>query len=536
MTMTVAALLPSSSYAEFALPGCPKPANEPEMRDCRPPASPHKVVRFQGDASTFLRVRKSVFELTPYEVDQLRRAFGELRRLSVEDPTDPRGWQLQANVHCWNCAGAAPPEGAGIDVHGHYWFLPWHRAYLYFFEKILGELIDEPDFALPYWDWDTKGRRRLPSAYIAPDNVDINPLFDATRRGGDACLPLERIGPKPMEKLMFDTTDWRAFMGGEAPSVPAGPVDPTQQGIAGLLEFTVHNSVHGWVPAPGPRPAPGQPRRCGRPNMGIFSISAQDPIFFAHHANVDRLWETWWRAGGEQRLPPDERWRKQTFRFYDERANLVEISVDQVIDTAGWLGYGYRPPSPAGDEDTCPAQMAGAMALTVPATTPVAPLVTGETHVLTFEPHTLVPPVLEFPNVGFLGPGPASLAQPTPRVHIDGVSLRPGETATVRVLIGDPNNPTDESYFTVIPHHSHHTPTQNIAIPLTLQAQQLLQPVVASGFAGGAMMAQGLQVTLVPVPPDDEPQAFIGLAGFGAYAVAAAEAPVVAYGNVYITR
>lgn len=540
VSMTVAALLPSSSHAQLALPGCPLAPNEPETRDCSPPPSPHKPIRFQGDHSGFVRVRKSVYELTPYEIDRLRRAFGALRKLSVDDPTDPRGWLMQANVHCWHCAGMAPPEGAGVDVHGHYWFLPWHRAYLYFLEKIMGELIDEPDFALPYWDWDTPGHRLFPPPYTTPGDVASNPLFDPTRRPSGSCLFLQHVGPQAVERVMT-LTSWDSFMGKAAPAQPAGPVDPLgPQGNAGLLEFTIHNVVHGTTPD---RPAEPRPERCGAPNMGIFSVSAQDPIFFAHHANVDRLWETWWRAGGEQRLPPDDRWRQKTYRFYDQHRHLVEISVEQVIESAWSLGYAYSPPS-AGGADTCPPDpqppAAAGMALFAPsmAAIEVRP---GAAHLLTSVPETVIARVRDVtPSAAFLGPAAAPIApRREPRLRIDGVTLPPGHTATVRVLLSDPSAnalmssaPVDETYFSIIPHHSHHTSVQNIEIPLRPQAEQLLLPPTAASLASGYVAEPSLLVTLVPTTPETVPLA----AAIGAYGAPVVDTTAITYRDIYITR
>jgi tyrosinase len=39
----------------------------------------------------------------------------------------------------------------------------------------------------------------------------------------------------------------------------------------------VHNAVHGWTGG----------------TMGIIPWAAYDPIFWAHHANIDRLWRIW---------------------------------------------------------------------------------------------------------------------------------------------------------------------------------------------------------------------------------------------------
>ena len=43
-------------------------------------------------------------------------------------PSDRRNWYRNALVHTFDCP------------HGNWWFLPWHRAYLGYFERICREL------------------------------------------------------------------------------------------------------------------------------------------------------------------------------------------------------------------------------------------------------------------------------------------------------------------------------------------------------------------------------------------------------------
>src|SRR5262245_48779071 len=56
-------------------------------------------------------------------------------------PEDPRNWYRNVLAHTLDCP------------HGNWWFLPWHRGYLGWFERVCRELSGDPDFALPYWDW-----------------------------------------------------------------------------------------------------------------------------------------------------------------------------------------------------------------------------------------------------------------------------------------------------------------------------------------------------------------------------------------------
>ncbi|XYH92690.1 tyrosinase family protein [Sorangium sp. So ce1128] len=561
--MTLVALSPSSSYA-----ACPTVQDEPS--DCRPLAPTCPAVRFQGDLSgMFTRVRKSVYDLTPYEIDRLRYAFDAIRRLSIEDPSDPRGWFEQAKAHCWHCGGL--PDAETVDIHHSYYFLPWHRAYLYFYEKILGSLIGDPEFALPYWDWDTEGRRFLPPLYIEQGDQNGNPLFDATRREKTKeCMPEARVSTKLVNDVM-NLTDWQEFMGKPPGARQPGPIPPPIPGVptdpraayGGRLEIQMHNSIHGWIPKRAVDPSDPK-KMCPSEHMGIFSTSAQDPIFFAHHANIDRLWENWWRAGGAQRLPPDNEWRQQTWSFYDENKQLVEISVEQVIDTIGSLGYAYMPPSHADLSISCEQPPAQALLNTSMLSSYAPPLVQlpGESQELTTAPRTVAAPVEDFSAIGYLGDPAQQLAQPVSELRIDDIQLEPGETVTVDIFVGDlstgvqmsENSPNYVGYFTIIPSHSgghgggmsmlgqgstHRHGTYNIALSVNPQTQQLAQQMMAApALAKGAFAAAAAQPTIpVTLAVWEDPSQQALTAQYGAMGAAAAPArPVLRYGRAYFAR
>ncbi|CAM2066653.1 Tyrosinase family protein [Sulfidibacter corallicola] len=85
-----------------------------------------------------LRQRKNLDFLSPAELERLRHAFRELYHLN-RWPADRRNYNNQALIHQNHCQ--------------HAWerFLPWHRIYMYEFEKALQDVV--PEVTLPYWDW-----------------------------------------------------------------------------------------------------------------------------------------------------------------------------------------------------------------------------------------------------------------------------------------------------------------------------------------------------------------------------------------------
>src|SRR5690349_14864997 len=77
--------------------------------------------------------------------------------------SDGRNWTKQAEIHNNHC------------THGNWWFLPWHRAYLFNFEAICRKLTGNNDFALPYWNWTTTPS--IPAPFWGAGN----PLLNSTR-------------------------------------------------------------------------------------------------------------------------------------------------------------------------------------------------------------------------------------------------------------------------------------------------------------------------------------------------------------------
>src|SRR5439155_17787428 len=93
-----------------------------------------------------IRKRKDVSKLNSNspEILALQMAVTAMKALAAPDG---RNWLAQAKIH------GTPGGDFGLCQHGNWFFLPWHRAYLYYFEEIVRELSRNEDFALPYWDW-----------------------------------------------------------------------------------------------------------------------------------------------------------------------------------------------------------------------------------------------------------------------------------------------------------------------------------------------------------------------------------------------
>ena len=274
---------------------------------CAPPGKPGTPSAFVRDCRP-IRARRAAGALTAAEVAQLKAAYKAMRDLDTADPSDPRGFKHQANIHCYNCSGP-------INVHSSWKFFAWHRAYLYFHERILGKLVGDENFRLPYWNWDSPLQRKLPGGYVTP-NDNTNPLFNPTRvLAPTDSIPEEDVGSDVMSGIL--ELDTFPEFGGTA----GGP---------GVPEGTPHGAVHVDVGG----------------NMSTFANAARDPIFYAHHANIDKLWSDWNNVDSAHTNPSAAGFLDLTFTFYDENKTWRSIRASQLLDHERRLRYVYEPYRP----------------------------------------------------------------------------------------------------------------------------------------------------------------------------------------------
>ncbi len=286
-------------------------------------------------------------------------------------PTDPRNWYRNAFVHTLDCP------------HGNWWFLPWHRGYTGWFEEICRELSGDPNFALPFWDW--TALPRLPqqffdidvfnpaksSLYISSYNAFYsefsNPmsafwksfspaqLQQMSLRGYNSINDVwAQVQSNPM---FFPPAQARAL----TPSQPnfdavtqkAVSIQTIQAALAprdflsfGSKKATYHSQMIGFSILE------GQPHNNVHNNVGGFMqdfLSPVDPIFFLHHANIDRLWDVWTRKQLQQHLPTLPAgadlppWAREPFLFYrDAKGNPVLKNKAGDYATIDGFDYAYE--------------------------------------------------------------------------------------------------------------------------------------------------------------------------------------------------
>ncbi len=382
--------------------------------DCTPPGVAGKTaVAFTPNPHLPVRTRKSAFELSNTEVDRLKSAYTALRKLTTQNPNDPRGWLRQGHVHCWYCGGGSNGR-EGEEIHGSWLFFPWHRAFLYFHERILCKLINDDTFALPYWDWDSQGRQTFPAIYGDPNSTS-NPLFDLLRsaRPGSR-IQGDFVSARVMSLTMNAPTN-SLFMG-------------SRNGSTGAMENQPHNPVHVWTG--------DTTMRNGKNDMGILSTAAQDPVFFSHHGNIDRLWSVWLGLSPQHQNFTEQAWLSHGWEFYDENSVWTRIAVSDVIDPVNALRCAYQPPSPqpVWSFTSRPPRIAITTAAPEPAlTVENAPAATPLGSVPVTQSITVPPPVAE----AFAGLMPAGAPQYV--LHIEGIEVPPTAQTLFRVYLNLPD-------------------------------------------------------------------------------------------------
>ncbi|WCJ26989.1 Polyphenol oxidase chloroplastic [Euphorbia peplus] len=307
---------------------------------CPPPSS--NVLDFKLHSSNSpLRVRPAAHLVDDAYIAKYNKAI-ELMKALPDD--DPRSFMQQANIHCAYCDGAHNQVGfpdLDLQVHNSWLFFPFHRYYLHFYEKILGKLINDPTFALPFWNWDSPDGMFLPTLYANPKS----PLYDELRNKNHQppmILDLDYNGTDDTTISNEDqvssnlTIMYRQIVSnGKTPRLFLG--EPYRHGDegnpgGGSMENIPHGSVHIWT---------GDNTQPNFENMGNFYSAGRDPIFFAHHANIDRMWTIWKSLGGRRTDFTDKDWLDSGFVFYDENANPVRVKVRDCLESKN-LGYVYQ--------------------------------------------------------------------------------------------------------------------------------------------------------------------------------------------------
>jgi len=251
-----------------------------------------------------LRRRKEISDVTDEEFDRFAAAVNTLKRVGH--------WDSITQLH-GNAVGAA---------HGTDQFLHWHRMYLFDLETMLQAAADSCEVTLPYWNWALDfedstnqavwGPNRYGSLNITAD-ISVANLYDynilpawlppgigffENQRGFK--VPNGKFGPGSA----FDNDDRRTPILRRWAGVPvSGTSIQTLQTQLEIVsdrninipeEFPMLNNLTGWNGFVNVvEQWHGRMHGVIGGFMGGLFSSSYDPIFFAHHAHVDKIWKDW---------------------------------------------------------------------------------------------------------------------------------------------------------------------------------------------------------------------------------------------------
>ncbi|RKP09559.1 hypothetical protein THASP1DRAFT_14106, partial [Thamnocephalis sphaerospora] len=164
---------------------------------------------------------------------------------------------------------------ANTYAHNTPIFFPWHRRYLREFEIDLQNI--NPDIMVPYWDWTLDSQ--------APHTSDIfkNDYFGGNGKDNDGCV---QDGPFASWQPAYPRRDClrRGFNNGKRIKSFYSPEaiqymissKPRYNDFRLAIEIGPHGDVHNAIGG----------------HM-LYMHSPNDPLFFMHHAMVDKIWDQW---------------------------------------------------------------------------------------------------------------------------------------------------------------------------------------------------------------------------------------------------
>ncbi|KAL2476535.1 Polyphenol oxidase [Abeliophyllum distichum] len=312
--------------------------SQPLDVDCCPPVAT-EIIDYKLPPVTKMRFRPAAHLATDEYIAKYDKAVELMKALPADDP---RNFMQQANVHCAYCNLTYDQVGASdlkIQIHNSWHFYPWHRWYLYFYERILGKLIDDPTFGLPFWNWDNPKGMAMPAMFVKTSSS----LFDARRNQNHlppASTDLAYTGTQSVDtpqiisnnltvmynEMVRNVQTLEDFYGARYNTGTQPDPGP------GTVERGSHAALHVWV---------GEATSSGE-DMGNFYSCGREPMFFCHHTNVDRLWTIWRDLRGSKTKDfIDSDWLDASYLFYDENAQLVRVKVSDTLDNKK-MGYDFQ--------------------------------------------------------------------------------------------------------------------------------------------------------------------------------------------------
>ncbi|MEJ1970649.1 MAG: tyrosinase family protein [Rhizomicrobium sp.] len=297
-----------------------------------------------------VRMSLPAFASDATRVAALRNGIAAMKALPA---SDHRSYFFQAATHAYSDALLKPElkrdPGLKTVDRGKYWnqcphfgqcsadFVIWHRAYLHFFERTLRAATGDESFALPYWDYTVAEQRTFPEIY-APEFLDDksklrNPLFHPNREKAFTRGLLEISALVGQAEKTVGAATFFHEVG--APGFGGDDLDEDRTQV-GLLEQRPHNDIHLAV---------GGVINSANGAMAEITTAAFDPVFWVHHANIDRMWAAWAAQPGKSwgKAPAPEWFDEAPWTFIDADGSEMKVSRRDAIGLLAAYDVDYGP-------------------------------------------------------------------------------------------------------------------------------------------------------------------------------------------------
>ena len=244
-----------------------------------------------------------------------------MKKMKEMNCTEPASWYMQAAIHgapykpnmfcneadykkavneAWhNCTHDVDPLGLTKDgARTH--FYTWHKLYLNHFEDMVREVTGEKDFVLPYWEYDNPKYQTLPPPLASPGSSLYEQYRSKNMNDGkpidNAYYKINHTYGSKTHLQHFTTPDTalRCFdfhhMTRSLEHLPHNIMhvymgtDPTNSDADSISGYDYLKDQYGQD-------------SIAKSNDGYGymyqNYSPMDPVFWVHHANIDRMYEQW---------------------------------------------------------------------------------------------------------------------------------------------------------------------------------------------------------------------------------------------------
>ena len=282
----------------------------------------------------------------------------DIPRLQTENPLCPsyshfssqdpdKSPSIKDKLHpSWdNCTHNKNQAGQRSTVH----FLPWHRLYVYHFEKIVRKLSGDPNFSLPYWDYISlfdkelpdKNRLTMPAEFRLPGDSS-NSLYESAREKGlTAGKPLDKeFSQKNLLNSMETLRDDKVYadFNKHLNSEPHGVMHDYLGGSITEGNDDLFNPIYNrdeYLNLEQGKYDPQYGLMANVPSAGF------DPIFWMHHGNIDRLWAQWTNDKRVMVTPKELERVSWPYQFFEPDGKVKAYTMQEVVKSVYNMDYVY---------------------------------------------------------------------------------------------------------------------------------------------------------------------------------------------------